>query len=158
MSALWKHKVTGKAAGNDFNGISDKAGVDNELDFDGITWIVRWNAGAVGSTNAKLGAAFGTGTAPVGTLKFETKADFVYSGKSNVTGVYVRGAAASGCQYNISIKVGGTLVVGGSLGYIDTSTPVTFGSTANRLTGKVTIEITNITKAVYIQYLAVNAE
>jgi len=158
MSALWNHKVTGKASGNDFNGIDDKAGQDNELTFDGVTWIVRWNAGKVGSTNAKLGAAFGTSTAPVGTLKFETKEAFSYSGKSNVTAVYIRGAAASGCSYNVSIKVGSTSVTSGTLGYIDTSTPLTFGSTCSSLTGKVTIEITNITKAVYIQYLAVNAE
>lgn len=158
-SATWKHKVTAKSAGNDFYGISSNPGVAHTLDFDGVNWDVTYAAGAVGNNNSNLGATFGTSTAPVNTLTFITANDFTFNGKSSVTGIYLRGGVASGCTYNVQIKVGETLVGNFQLTYIDTKTPVTVGTILTQpLTGKISIVISNITKAVYVQYLAVHAE
>ena len=158
-SAIWKHKVTAKSAGNDFYGISSNPGVAHTLDFDGVNWDVTYAAGAVGNNNSNLGATFGTSTAPVNTLTFITTNDFTFNGKSSVTGIYLRGGVASGCTYNVQIKVGETLVGNFQLTYIDTKTPVTVGTMLTQpLTGKISIVISNITKAVYVQYLAVHAE
>jgi len=157
-SATWKHRVTGKAKGQDFNGIETQAGVAHELDFDGVTWNVTWEKGAVGSNNSNLGAAFGTATAPVGTLTFETKADFAVDGKSFIDAIYLSGASASGTQTDVTFYVGDTQITKESLGYVDKATALVVGGALSApAKGKIRIELSGMSKAVNVKYLAVHA-
>ena len=157
-SATWKHRVTGKAKGQDFNGIETQAGIAHELDFDGVTWNVTWEKGAVGSNNSNLGAAFGTATAPVGTLTFETKADFAVDGKSFIDAIYLSGASASGTQTDVTFYVGDTQITKESLGYVDKATALVVGGALSApAKGKIRIVLSGMSKAVNVKYLAVHA-
>lgn len=158
-SATWKHKVTAKSTGNDFYNHASEPGQIHTLDFDDVKWDVVYKSGSVQSNSAALGAKFGTATAPVQELTFETTNDFAYEGKTNITGIYLRGATAANCTYKVSISVGETKVGDYNLTYVDTKTTVTVGRMLSApLTGKIKIAITGITNAVYVQYLAVHAE
>ncbi|MCR5079000.1 MAG: hypothetical protein K6B65_03660, partial [Bacilli bacterium] len=86
---------------------------------------------------------------------FTSSEAFSYGGKSNVMGVYLSGAAASGKSYSVSISVGDTLIGNFTLGYAKAA--VAIGSMLDApVTGRVYISITNITSACYVQYLAVH--
>lgn len=158
QSATWNHKVTAKSTGNDFAGIAAENGVTHTLNFDGVNWDVTFQSGSVQSNSAALGCKFGTASAPVTKLTFETTSAFSYSGKSTVTGVYLSGATAANCTYNVAMSVGDVTVGSFMMTYVDNKTTVTVGQMLETpATGKVKIEITNITNAVYVQYLAVHA-
>lgn len=158
-SAAYQHLVTAKSAGNDFYNKNNQPGVTHSIDMDGLIWNVVYEEGSVQINSAALGCKFGTAAAPVKTLTFETAEDFSYLGLSEITGVYVSGASASGKSYTLSIYVGGSLIGTYGYGYIDTSTPIVKGKMLDSpMKGKVKIAITNITNAVYVQYLAIHAK
>ena len=157
-SALWKHKVTAKSAGNDFYGIEAQKGVVHTLDFDGVDMDVYWKSGSVQSNSAKLGCKFGKAGEGVDTLSFETHEAFEYEGCSNVDSIYIRGATASGCTYNVDFYVEGAKVAHKTISYAGQDATSDIGVVLDEpLQGKVSIVLTNVTNAVYIQYIAINA-
>ena len=157
-SALWKHKVTAKSAGNDFYGIATENGVTHTLDFDGVDMDVYWKSGSVQSNSAKLGCKFGKAGEGVNTLRFETHDEFEYEGCSNVDSIYIRGATASGYTYNVEFLIDGVSVAKRTITYAGQDTTSDVGVVLDEpLQGKVSIVLTNVTNAVYIQYIAINA-
>lgn len=157
-SSLWKHKVTAKSAGNDFEGIAADNGVTHTLDFSGVAMDVYWKAGSVQSNSTKLGCKFGKAGEGVNTLKFETHEPFEYQNCSSVDSIFIRGATASGCSYNVEFLVDGSSVAKRTISYAGQDTTTDVGVVLNEpLQGKISIILTNVTNAVYIQYLAINA-
>ena len=157
-SSLWKHKVTAKSSGNDFYGIADKNGVVHTLDFDDVLFDVKFDEGAVIKTSSTIGCQFGTSTAPVKKLTFTTHDEFSFNGLVNVNWLYLRGAPASGQAYDVSFFVGGQLLATRTLSYAGYNETSDVGIMLNQpKQGKVSIVISNITSAVYVQYLAINA-
>lgn len=155
-SSLYNHEMNK----TDFSSCS--AGVTNSITLSSLSWNVYWKQNSVASNNAK-GVAFGAGSAsktngPIDTLYFETADSFVYNNKNQIKAIYLRGSAASKTAYNVKIYVADTIVCSTTLGYKDSSIPVTIGvDNLDSLTGKVKIEITNITAAVYIKNIAIDA-
>lgn len=155
VSSTYTYTLTGKASGGDLSGIASKPATDNEVTLNGVTWIFRYEKGAIGSRSSTYGVAFGTGSAPVETLTIRSKDAFSYAGKNLVESIHLKGAAASGCSYAVSMYIGGSLVSQSQLGYTNGETKVVSASTSPK-EGEVKFVITNINKACYVHSLAVN--
>ena len=96
---------------------------------------------------------------PAKIIVFESVEEFSYQGKEDIAAVYIRGAAASGKSYSVTFYVNDEKLYQGNLGYVDTKTPVSVGKRfATLRSGKLRIEITNITAGVNIQYLSVDLD
>ena len=156
-ACCYKHVVTGFQSGQDFEGLKESSDVDNEVTLSGVTWLVRWKQNKLYQYSESKGLAFGTGTAPVDTLSFTTKESFTFNSKSLVDAVFVKANCASGKSYNIVLKVGDTVVKQTTIEYDKTGPQIYGDKLETAIEGKVSIVITNITAAVYIHTLAVNA-
>ena len=157
-SATWKHKVTGKTGDGDFSTDYNKAGAYNVHTFDDVAWKVLWQEGEVAGNDAK-GAKFGANAnSPVKKIIFETVEPFAFKGASNVEAIYLSGAASSGKSYDVTFSLNGTALATTKLGYVDSKTPLLIGTAVEpSAPGIIKIEITNITAACYVNYLAVHA-
>ena len=89
---------------------------------------------------------------------FETHDEFEYEGCFNVDSIYIRGATASGYTYNVEFLIDGVSVAKRTITYAGQDTTSDVGVVLDEpLQGKVSIVLTNVTNAVYIQYIAINA-
>ena len=159
LSATYHHLLTGKTAGSDFDGKAENSGVHNILSLSEVKWDVYWEAGVIGNYSNALGCKFGTASVPAKKIVFESVEEFSYQGKEDIAAVYIRGAAASGKSYPVTFYVNDEKLYQGNLGYVDTKTPVSVGKRfATLCSGKLRIEITNITAGVNIQYLSVDLD
>ena len=157
--AQYQHKVTAKSEGNDFYGIASSNDTENRVTLSGVEWDVYWKSGSVQSNSQYFGCKFGTNTAPVQTLRFTSATAFSYQSLDQIKGIYLSGATASGSSYNVKMWIGDEQIYSGKLNYIDQSTKdECYGKTSPAKQGKVKIEITNITKAVYVDTIAVILE
>ena len=156
--STYSYTFTGSAAGNDLNEIKDKPGVDNELTLGGVTWIINFAAGKIGSMNNTFGVAFGTSSVPVKTLTITSKEEIVVSEKTLVESMYLKGSAASGTSYDCSMYLGEELISTSKLGYEAGVAQVKSATLSAPKAGKVKFEITNITKAVYLHSIAINLQ
>ena len=157
--AQYKHNVTAKSAGNDFYGIDKEPGVVHTVNLSGVSWDTYYASGSVQANDSVKGCKFGTKTAPVGTLRFESTNDFEYQGMSSILGVYVSGTTASGKTYAMKIKVGDVTISTKRISYIDQNTLCEiYGKCSSPLEGKISIEISDIDDAVYIKTIAVILE
>lgn len=156
VSSTYTYTLTGKTAGGDLESIKANPGVDNEVTLNGVTWIIRYEKGAIGNKNKTFGVAFGTSSVPVETLTIKSKEAFAYSGKSLVESFYLKGSAASGCSYTVAMYIGDTFLKQGALGYEAGVAQSVSASVDTPKAGAVKFVISNITKAVYIHSLAVN--
>lgn len=154
-SSLYNHELKKSDLG------ACSSGVVNTVTLSGVSWNVYWAKNSIANNNSKgttFGAASSKTNGPVESLYFETSDAFDYNGKNSITGIYLRGSAASKCEYQTKISIGDTIVYSGLLGYKDVNTPVTIGTDSiNSLNGAVKIEITNISAAVYIKNIAIDA-
>ena len=158
--AQYQHHLTAKSEGDDFANCYDKAGQDNRLNLSGVEWDVYWAQGVVHSNSSKFGCKFGANaSSPVGTLRFVTASSFSYQDLTRIQGVYLSGSTASKCSYNLKMSVGDTEIYSGNIAYVDTDTRCErYAKVDPALEGKLKIEITNITNAVYIHTIAVVLE
>ena len=159
VSAQYKHNVTAKRVGDDFADCHNEPGVVHTLNLSGVEWDTYYAQGSVQSNSTALGCKFGKAGEAVGTLRFVTHSAFIYQGMTRILGVYVSGSTASGYSYPIKIKVGDTNLTSSSMRYIDGSTPCeVYAKPSTPLEGVISIEITNITNAVYIKTIAIVLE
>lgn len=150
------HKLTGKTSGQDFENCSTKSNQDNVLTLSGLSWVVRWNKGSVGN-NSNKGVTFGSASSPIEGIIFTTTNDINISGKSKINGIYIEGETASASSYNLTIKVNNETVFTGKMSY-NGGEAKTYGVKLTQpLTGKVSIILSNVNKAVYINRIAINA-
>ncbi len=156
--SAYSYTLTGKSSGGDLADIKENPGVDNEVDLGGVTWIIRYEKGAVGSKNSTFGIAFGTSKVPVETLTIRSKEAFSFLDKSKIKSIYLKGSAASGESYSCSLYVGDSLLKQTSLGYKYGEAQVISSNLETPTSGEVKFVISNITKAVYVHSLAVNLE
>ena len=155
--AQYKHNLTGKAAGCDFASCYANKGVDNRLDLSGVLWDIYWEKGEVSSTSSKFGCKFGANASnPVGKARFKTAEAFSFNNLNQIIGVCIEGSTASGCSYPVKIKVGDTEIYSGNIAYINQDKcAVLYGKVDEPITGVISIEVTNITNALYIKTIAV---
>lgn len=140
---------------NDFS--SCVSAIVNTVTLSGVSWNVYWKQNNIGNNNAK-GLAFGTAKAPIDTMYFETAESFAYNEKSSIRAIYLRGSAASNENYKAAFYIGDNKIYSTSLGYVSKDTPCTIGTNSvGSLSGKIKIEITNITAAIYIKGIAIDA-
>lgn len=101
-------------------------------------------------------AQIGNGTSSVpSTVTFETIESFSYDGKSNIAAVYLGLNTASGKTYSYKIYIGDGEITSGSFSY-SKSGPVTYGiDLGSPKTGKLKIELSGCTAAVYISQISV---
>ncbi len=155
--AQYQHNLTAKSAGQDFENCFDNAGKDNLLTFSGVQWNVYWETGEVASNSAKFGVKFGkNASSPVKTLRFISASAFSFNGLNKIMGIYLSGSTAADGNYNLKIKVGNAVLYSGNFNYVDTEhVREIYGKTNTPLEGVISIEITNITNAVYVKTIAV---
>ena len=125
------------------------------LSYGGVTYNV-----SAGIDNCAIRAKdshvqIGTGNAPAGTVTIESTNDFVYEGKSNICSVYLGLNTASGTTYRYKISIGGEVVKMDTFQYIATRPGIVGLELLSPLSGKLKIELYEITKAVYISQISV---
>lgn len=158
VSSTYTYTLIGKSSGGDLVSIADNPGVDNEVTLNGVTWIFRYEKGAIKNRDKTKGVAFGTGSVPVESLTIRSKDSFSFAGKSLVESIYLKGSAGSGCSYTCAMYVGNTFLKQAALGYDADAPKEISASLSTPQEGAVKFVITNITKAVYIHSLAVNLQ
>ena len=125
------------------------------LSYGGVTYNVSAGIDNCGIRAKDSHVQIGTGNAPAGTVTIESTSDFVYEGKSNICSVYLGLNTASGTTYRYKISVGGQVVKMDTFQYIATRPGIVGLELLSPLSGKLKIELYEITKAVYISQISV---
>lgn len=156
----YRHVLSGY--NGDFLG-KNTAGVTHTVTLSDVSWDVYWKSGAVKSANSSPssgGVKWGQSGDAVETLRFESTGSFSYKGLTKIKSIGFEGNTASGCSYNFVIKVNDETVYSNKMTYKSTDPKMSEYeielSTVKE--GKITIEITNITNAIYINALMVTME
>ena len=125
------------------------------LSYGGVTYNVSAGIDNCGIRAKDSHVQIGTANAPAGTVTIESTSDFVYEGKSNICSVYLGLNTASGTTYRYKISVGGEVVKMDTFQYIATRPGIVGLELLSPLSGKLKIELYEITKAVYISQISV---
>ena len=125
------------------------------LSYGGVTYNVSAGIDNCGIRAKDSHVQIGTANAPAGTVTIESTSDFVYEGKSNICSVYLGLNTASGTTYRYKISVGGEVVKMDTFQYIATRPGIVGLELLSPLSGKLKIELYDITKAVYISQISV---
>lgn len=91
-----------------------------------------------------------------GKVIIESEKDFTYDDKININGVYIGLNSASGTTYNYKISIGDEEVLSGTFTYNSEGATIYGGDLPEPKSGKLKIELSNCTKAVYISQISVN--
>lgn len=150
----WKHPFV-KA---DFNGAP---GTINTMNIDGKQWTeLRANAAATyTATNNKQGPQLGSATTSVNAFTLANVGNFTYDSKTLIKKIGFEGSVAANTTATLVFKVNGT-----QIGTTQTLQPNTSGYNTyivtldTAISGTVSIEITNIAKALYVYRIGVQVE
>ena len=158
-TCIWNHIDNNTSGHNKECYGSYNNGVFENASFSNLAFTVTFgNAFSLTSTNFQNsganGTKIGTGSVSVGTLTFATKSAFNVSGKTKVNNVFFIASTASGKSYGYSISVGETVIGSGTFTGQNIEIKAT---TLEELTGVVEIKFTNVTAAINIRGLAINA-
>ena len=137
--------------------------VANNATFSGLSFVVTVGneqvvTGDKITNSGTNGTKFGTGNDPYKPdyLTFETKEAINFDGKTKVNAVYVIASTASSPTYNYEIFIGDVSVKSGTFNGSNVELSVLLAS-GHELEGKVKIAFTNVTAAINIRGLAINA-
>ena len=136
--------------------IKDSSNVDNEVNINNVDWIINYAQGRIVQFDKIFGTQFGTKSIPCNTVTFTSKNDFIFEGKDNINAIYIKANTGSGTTANINMYVGENEVYSGTLTYNAENSLIYGVNLSTPLKGKVKIEISNTTKAIYIYSIGVN--
>mgnify|MGYP003315631099 CR=1 FL=1 len=149
MASCKKHRVMDKT---DFTKGSDNGSFTFE---EGNVWSYKFKnaiTSAFSNYPSKGGVKIGTATNTADTATFTSNTSF-----NNVDAVYFSGNVSSGMSIGYKIYVGDSEVTSGSYTYDKSNTtPIEFGASFGPVSGKIKIEITGITAALYFNEIAYN--
>ncbi|MGM9873523.1 MAG: endonuclease [Bacilli bacterium] len=150
----FKHKFTAKSAGQDFADIATQCGVYHEMNFEGVDFLFYFEEGSVQSNSATQGVKFGTNSVPCKTIIIESKEEFTFDGKNQITDMLLLGDSSSQSTYDITMYVDDAVVYTDKMNYNAVSAQYGVSFDAPKQ-GKVKFVLSNITKSVYLDYIAI---
>ncbi len=153
----WKHKFTS----SDFSKDTTLIGKVNNTTLDGQTWTEqRGNSAANTVTNsASKGLQLGSSTKSIVSLKLSSPSPFTNSGLTSIKKIAFEGSTAAGTNATLVVKVDGVQVGTSQTITENTSSFNTYMiELSEGLSGQITIEVTGLSKALWIYRIGVTVE
>lgn len=153
-SCNFKHKFSAKSSGQDFENIATQCGVYHNMNFEGVDFTFYFEKGAVQSNSATQGVKFGTNSVPCNIIIIESVEPFYFENKNKIKDILLFGDTSSQSSYDLKIFVDNVSVYSTKMKYnaVSTQYGVSFETPKE---GKVKFVLSNITKSVYLDYIAI---
>lgn len=127
----------------------------NILTLGGIAYNIS-AGGACSVAKKETYVQIGNGTSAVPTsFKMESINDFTYGGKTKIAAIYIGINTASGCTYTLKMQAGTAAAKTQSVSYNKNGPQIYEYIPVSATEGKISIELTNVSKALYISCIAV---